>query len=179
MREVPWAWWDSEHRLWHVPYRSWEELRRRWSDIEEAARRNEPEKKRRRAEEQRGSQEQLKTAARAKERKLRRYPVPLGDLPPIDRVLMTRWGAVTFTDITGECVDEGPANSYGFDEQQAKTLVWASWRSPTSPSSWRLGPRAVRRTMTSCRAAGGWRRWSNCAPSDERRVRKRAQGQGG
>ena len=33
LREVPWARWDPEARVWRVPFRSYEALRRRWPAI--------------------------------------------------------------------------------------------------------------------------------------------------
>ena len=131
MREIPWAWWDGDGRVWRVPYRSWEDLRRRWSEIEEAARRNEPEEKKRRQNEKRGSPEHQVATARAKERRLRRYPISLSASPPLGRVVMTRLGAVCFTEITGECVEADMADAYGFTETTRDDLVWATWRRPT------------------------------------------------
>ena len=131
MHEIPWAAWNSDEGVWRVPYRSWEELRRRWREIEDAARRNEPEEKKRRADERRGSPDHQRSIARAKERKLRRYPILLEAPPPTDRVVMTRSGAVHFTEITGECVEADLAHAYGFAGRAGNDLVWAMWRKPT------------------------------------------------
>ena len=42
IREIPYARWDADRRIWTVPYRSIEELRRRWPAIKAAAERSEP-----------------------------------------------------------------------------------------------------------------------------------------
>jgi hypothetical protein len=132
MREIPWASWDGDRRVWRVPFRSWEDLRRRWPEIEEAARRNEPEARRRRAENRRGTPEQGARQARANERRRRRYPVPVDALPPLERVIMTRWGALCFTEVAGECADAAAVRRfYGIAMPEERDLVWAAWRRPT------------------------------------------------
>ena len=132
LRDVPWAWWDSDARVWRVPFRSWDELRRRWPAIEAAARRNEPEARRRRRELERGSPERAAVRARDQERRRRRYPVPLDALPPLDHVLMTGLGAVVFTDVTGEIVDDDIARRhYPHVSSKVGPLVWSVWRVPT------------------------------------------------
>src|SRR5580698_5494925 len=89
LRAVPWAWWDSELKAWRVPFRSWEDLQRRWPTIEAAAQRNEPAVRRKRQQARKGTPEQQEAAARAAERRQRRYPVPDEPLPPLERVVMT------------------------------------------------------------------------------------------
>jgi hypothetical protein len=37
----PYSRWDSDIKVWHVPFRSFQELEDRWQENEEAARRNE------------------------------------------------------------------------------------------------------------------------------------------
>jgi hypothetical protein len=132
LRAVPWAWWDADLKAWRVPFRSWEELRRRWPAIEAAARRNEPEERRGRQQARKGSPEQQEAAARARERRQRRHPVSDAALPPLEHVVMTRQGAVIFTDVTGELVEDAIAGRYYPDVSAAgTTLVWAVWRKPT------------------------------------------------
>jgi hypothetical protein len=131
MRAVPWAWWDGDLKAWRVPFRSWEELRKRWPVIEAAAQRNEPEERQKRRQARKGSPEQQEAAARARERRQRRYPVPDEALPPLERVVMTHQGAVIFTRVTGELVEDAIARRYYPDVSAAGvTLVWATWRKP-------------------------------------------------
>ena len=132
LREISWAAWDSDIRVWRVPYRSWDALRRRWPAIEAAARRNEPEERRRRREARKGSPEERRMQAQLRERRRRRYPVPADLLPPLDRVVMTHRGAVIFTEITGEVADEEAAGDYYPEVSFANgSLVWAGWRHPS------------------------------------------------
>ena len=132
MRAVPWAWWDGDLKAWRVPFRSWEELRKRWPAIEAAAQRNEPAERQKRQQARKGSPEQQEAAARARERRQRRYPVPEEALPPLEQVVMTHWGALIFTDITGELVEDAIARRYYPDVSAVDvTLVWAAWRKPT------------------------------------------------
>lgn len=132
MRAVPWAWWDGELKAWRVPFRSWEELQRRWPAIEAAAQRDEPAERRKRQQARKGSPEQREAAARAHEKRQRRYPVPDTALPPLECVVMTHQGAVIFTEVTGELVEDAIAERYYPDVSAAGvTLVWAAWRKPT------------------------------------------------
>ncbi|MBB2687568.1 UNVERIFIED_ORG: hypothetical protein GGD47_005200 [Rhizobium etli] len=128
LREVPFSRWDSDLRLWHVPFQSYEDLRRRWSDIEAAARRNEPEERRRRAEERKGTEQDMRSRLRSAERKRRRYPLPADDLPPIGRPVSTAYGIVVFTGITGELVDPHLVEAFypGVDKDD----LWGYWRVP-------------------------------------------------
>jgi hypothetical protein len=132
MRAVPWAWWDGDLKAWRVPFRSWEELRKRWPAIEAAAQRNEPTERQKRQQARKGSSKQQEAAAWARERRQRRYPVPDEALPPLGRVVMTHQGAVIFTHVTGELVDDAIARHYYPDVSAAAgvTLVWAAWRRP-------------------------------------------------
>jgi hypothetical protein len=144
LQAVPWAWWDGELRVWRVPFRSWEEFRRRWPTIEAAAQRNEPEERRKRREALKNSPEHQKALAGESERRRRRYPVPDNALPSLHRVLMTKYGAAIFTDITGECVDDDVAQRFYPSLLTAGcNLIWASWRKPSHaelvkawPSRW-------------------------------------------
>lgn len=133
LRAIPWARWDEDLRLWHVPFSSYEELRRRWHEIEEAARRNEPEERRRRREAKRNSEEQKAARLRSAERKRRRYPLPPGELPPLGRPVATvRYGIVVFTDITGELAEQPAAlANYPHAAHAGFDPIWGIWRSPT------------------------------------------------
>jgi hypothetical protein len=134
LRAVPWAWWDSELKAWRVPFRSWEDLRRQWPTIEAAAQRNEPAVRRERKEARKGTPEQKETATRAAERRQRRYPVPDDPLPPLARVVKKHKGALNFTHVTGEIVEDVLAMRFYPDISTAgATLVWATWRRPTHP----------------------------------------------
>jgi hypothetical protein len=132
LREVPWAWWDSDDKTWRVPYRSLEELRKHWPAIEAAAQRNEPEQRRKRLAAQ-DADVQNRIAARNRERRGHRYPVPVEPLPPLERVFMTgSYGSAIFTALTGELVEADLRREHypdvGADDQ---TLIWADWRKPT------------------------------------------------
>ncbi|GGF00508.1 hypothetical protein GCM10011611_02640 [Aliidongia dinghuensis] len=132
LREVPWAAWDAEHRLWRVPFRSWEDLRRRWPVIETAAARNEPEERGKRREAERGSPEYARALETARERRRHRHPVSADAVPPLDIVLMTTSGAIAITDVTGEFVDEVVARQHYPDvSTEGGPLIWATWRRPT------------------------------------------------
>jgi hypothetical protein len=128
LHEIPYARWDGDLKIWHVPYRSYEELRSHWPVIEEAARRNEPEERRRRAEERKGSVEEAKSKLRSAERKRRRYPLASGDLPPLERVVGIPYGLVVFTEITGELVE--PEAMAEFYPDVTEDHVWGLWRKP-------------------------------------------------
>lgn len=155
LREVPWAWWDGDARVWRVPFRSWEELRRRWPAIEAAARRNEPEERRRRRDAEKGSPERSLARAKARERRRRRYPVPVDALPPLDTVVMTPLGAVVVTDVTGECVEDDIARRHYPDVSTAEgPLVWVIWRRPGHDELVRVWP--SRAPPTSLDLARGW-----------------------
>ncbi|MBX5021005.1 hypothetical protein [Rhizobium lentis] len=128
LHEVPFARWDGDLHLWHVPFRSYEELRRRWPGIEAAARRNEPDERRRRAEERKGTEQEMRRRLRAAERRRRRYPLPADDLPPIGRPVAIIYGIVVFTEITGELVDPGLVAE--FYPGVGEFHVWGHWRVP-------------------------------------------------
>lgn len=106
MREVPFASWDSDRRVWTVPYRSYDALHRHWSRIEEAAKRNEPEERKKRREANRGSEKERAARARATERRRRRYPLDPQNLPPFGRPVMTSaYGVIVFIGCDGEPAD--------------------------------------------------------------------------
>jgi len=153
LRAVPWAWWDGELKAWRVPFRSWENLQRRWHEIEAAAQRNEPAERRKRQQARKATPEQQEAEARATERRQRRYPVPDDPLPPLERVVMTHKGAVIFTAIDGELVDDSVARRfYPSTSAVGATLVWATWRRPTHdelvkawPARWAADDRGLAR----------------------------------
>jgi hypothetical protein len=156
MRAVPWAWWDGALKAWRVPFRSCEELRKRWPAIEAAAQRNEPGERKKRQEARIGTPEQREAVERAGERRRRRYPVPDGPLPPLDRVVMTTVGAVIFTEITGELADSDTAARFYPEISQAGiALVWGTWRKPTLKELIKTWP-ASRQSGTRDRACGWW-----------------------
>jgi hypothetical protein len=132
MREVPFAFWDAERRVWMVPYRSYENLRRRWTRIEEAARRNEPEERKKRQAENRGSQKELAARARVKERRRRRYPVDTENMPPFGRPVMTsEYGIVVFVGCDGEAVDPQIVQASYAKVPLGIDYIWGQWRPAT------------------------------------------------
>lgn len=141
LRSIPWAHWNPDGKIWHVPFRSYEDLRRLWPVIEDAARRNEPEERRRRREERK--RQGLDPAGPAQaERRRRRYPVPGDDLPPVDRPLATfTWGIVVFEEIEDRRVDEIPdPGLYPHVKDDPGRYVWARWRPPALQEVYRTRP---------------------------------------
>ena len=128
IREIPFARWDADRRLWTVPYRSYDELRRRWPLIEAAAARNEPEVKKARREAMVGTEEEEALKATLRERRRKRYPVPAGDVPPFERAIGTHAGVVVFTGSEGELSDPVTVSKYYFPAGLKDEHVWASWR---------------------------------------------------
>jgi hypothetical protein len=132
MREVRFAFWDADLRVWTVPYRSYDDLRRRWSRIEAAAARNEPEERRKRSAERRGSPQEQASRARAAERRRRRYPLQPDDLPPLGRPVMTReYGMVVFVGCDGEPVESEILRSSYPAMPANDDYVWGKWRPAT------------------------------------------------
>ncbi len=128
IREIPFARWDADRRLWTVPYRSFDELRRRWPAIEAAAARNEPEIRKARREAVKGTEEDKVLKARARERRRKRYPVPSDDVPPFQRAIGTHVGVVFFTGTEGEWADPLTVTTFYFRPAKSEEYVWASWR---------------------------------------------------
>lgn len=157
LREVPWAWWDSDIKAWRVPFRSLEELRGRWPTIEAAARRNEPEERLRRRDARKGSQGQKEGLARASERRRRRYPVPCSALPPLGRVVVTsQYGPAIFTDVSGELVDETTRAAFYPDASSGNDpFVWGSWRKATHGELVKAWPARMAATVAE-RERGWW-----------------------
>jgi hypothetical protein len=128
IREIPLARWDADRRLWIVPYRSLEDLRRRWPAIEAAAERNEPDVRKARREALKGTEEEEAAKGRTRERRLKRYPVPVDDVPPFDRAISTHAGVVIFTDTHGELADPEAITEFYFQPPSDEEYVWATWR---------------------------------------------------
>lgn len=132
LRQVPYARWDDVRRAWVVPYQSFEELRRRWPEIEAAAKRNEPYARRARREAAKGTEAHAAAQERNAERRKRRYPVPVGDPPPLGRPVATAiYGIVVFTDSAGELVDPLMLSDMFPELTSDDDFVWATWRLPT------------------------------------------------
>ncbi|APG87176.1 hypothetical protein SAMCCGM7_pB0461 (plasmid) [Sinorhizobium americanum CCGM7] len=128
IREIPYARWDGDRRLWTIPYRSFEELRQRWPTIEAAAERNEPEARRARREAIRGTQQDEASRARTRERRRKRYPVPADHAPPLERAVGTHVGVVFFIGTDGELADPAAVSTFYFPAADGEEYVWASWR---------------------------------------------------
>ncbi len=128
IREIPFARWDADRRLWTVPYRSYDELRRRWSAIEAAAARNEPEVRKARREATKGTEEEEISKAKLKERRRKRYPVPADDVPPFERAVGTHAGVVIFIGTDAELADPATVSAFYFPAGQNEEHVWARWR---------------------------------------------------
>lgn len=141
LRQIPWAHWDPEERIWRVPFRSYEELKARWPEIEEAAQRNEPEARKRRREERKAAVPEETSRVQA-ERRRRRYPVPGDDLPPLGFPLATlQWGVVVFEEIESDLIDDPAAGEvYPQIETDMSRYVWARWRMPALPEIYRTRP---------------------------------------
>ncbi|MEY9559454.1 hypothetical protein ABIA26_001795 [Sinorhizobium fredii] len=132
LREIPWAHWDEDLRVWRVPFRSYEELRRRWSSIEAAARRNEPEEKKRRRDAKKGSEVQSAANARSAERRRHRYPLPVDDPPPAGRPVATvEYGIVVFIEFSGEVAETAALAEHYPNASGTVDHVWGRWRAPT------------------------------------------------
>jgi hypothetical protein len=128
IREIPFARWDADRRLWTVPYRSFDELRQRWPTIEAAAQRNEPEMRKARREALKGTEDEEASKARLRERRRSRYPVPSYDRPPFQRAIGTHIGVVFFTGTDGELADTSTIELFYFSARQEREYVWMSWR---------------------------------------------------
>ena len=166
LRTVPFARWDGEAKAWRVPFRGFERLRAVWPEIEEAARANEPEARRRRRAEWAADPDE---AMRQAERRRRRYPVPLGDPPPLDRPVATElFGVVVFEGI-GDAIpeDEPIPPVFLHAEPRDEVFAWARWRMP----GWREVTRAK---VSEDPPHRGWR-LPGAADIEERRRTMRSQ----
>lgn len=128
LREIRFARWDSDLRLWHVPFRSFEDLQSHWPAIETAARRNEPAERAKRAELRKGTEDDLRSKARSTERRKRRFPLPIDDLPPTGVPVAISYGIVVFDQITGELVD--PSAVTDLYPGVTENHIWGLWRPP-------------------------------------------------
>jgi hypothetical protein len=166
LRTVPFARWDGEAKAWRVPYRGYERLRAVWPMIEEAAREAEPEARRRRREER--AADPLE-AIRAAERRRRRYPVPLGDPPPLDLPVATDLFGVVVFEALGDAIpeDEAIPPVYPHAEPRDEVFAWGAWRLP----DWREIARAKPSAEPPRR---GWRP-PTAADLEERRRAMRSQ----
>jgi hypothetical protein len=169
LRSIPWAHWDSEERIWRVPFRSYEELKSRWPEIEEAARRNEPEARRKRREEQKAQASEEASLIQA-ERRRSRYPVTGNDPPPLGFPLSTnRWGVVVFEAVDLDPIDEPSAAAlYAHVQGDPSRYVWAHWRMPTLQEIYRTKPVQAEEDPEARFTRGWW--W---ASRDELRERAR------
>jgi hypothetical protein len=141
LRSIPWAHWNPDGKIWHVPFRSYEELRRKWPVIEEAARRNEPAEKRRQREERKSLGLEAPSSTQV-ERRRRRYPVPGDDLPPLETPVATlAWGIVVFEEIESHVMEEAVDGSvYSHVKGRPDHYVWAHWRMPSLQEVYRTKP---------------------------------------
>lgn len=130
LRQIPFARWNGDDKVWEIPFASYDDLQHRWEDIEAAAKRAEPEERRKRAEARKGTDEEAKARRRTQERKKRRVPVSIDDLPPIGRPLATSaFGIVVINEVTGEIVDPEEVAEHHPDASEEH--VWAEWRTAT------------------------------------------------
>lgn len=130
IRQVPFARWDGDTKVWRVPFASYEDLVNRWQVIETEAQRCELEERRKRAEARRGTDEERTSRLRAAERKRRRIPLPADDLPPLDRpIATTAYGIVVVSDSNGELVERD--ESAELYPGLLGDHVWATWRTPS------------------------------------------------
>ncbi|MEI9402605.1 hypothetical protein [Mesorhizobium argentiipisi] len=132
MRQVPFASWDADRRVWTIPYRSYEALHQHWNRIEEAAKRNEPVERKKRREANRGSEKERAARVHATERRRRRYPLDPENLPPFGRPVMTsNYGIVVFLGSDGEPVDPEIIHTSYSDVPISSDSVWGRWRPAT------------------------------------------------
>lgn len=129
LRQIPFARWNGDDKVWEIPFASYDELQHRWETIEEAAKRSEPEERRKRAEARKGTEQEAKAKRRTSERNKRRLPVSSDDLPPIGRPVATSFGIVVITEVTGEIVD--PQQIVEHHPDASDEHVWAGWRTAT------------------------------------------------
>ena len=130
LRQIPFARWNGDDKVWEVPFASYDNLQHRWEAIEGAAKLAEPEERRKRAEARKGTEEEAKAKRRVCERRRKRLPVPSDDLPPLGRpVATTAFGIVVITEITGELVDPDEIAEHHPDADDEH--VWAGWRAAT------------------------------------------------
>lgn len=81
-----------------------------------------------RREAMKGTGEEEAGKARTSERRRKRYPVPVDDVPPFDRAIGTHAGVVIFTDTHGELADPEAVSAFYFQPRSNGEYVWAAWR---------------------------------------------------
>ncbi|WP_457094437.1 hypothetical protein [Microvirga sp. P5_D2] len=170
LRSIPWARWNPDQRIWHVPFRSYESLQQAWPAIEEAARRNEPEERKKRREERKRLGPEPPDPMQA-ERRRRRFPVPGDDLPPLDTPLATlAWGVVLFEDIEPTPIDETLDSAlYPHAAGTPGGYVWARWRMPSLQEIYRTRPSREADDLN-LRGVRGW--WMPSREELQERARK-------
>lgn len=152
LRAVPFARWDRELRAWIIPFRSYDALRARWPRIEAAAARAEPaERAERRSRPL--SEERARALEQARERRRRRYPMSMSDVPP-EWPVMTAIGPIVVTGSHGELVDRAQFLALYPHLTEDETYVWVSWRPPTLEELVRTWP--ARHPATSDELKRGW-----------------------
>ncbi|KAB2661275.1 hypothetical protein F9K91_25200 [Brucella tritici] len=82
IRQISFARWDYNTKVWRVPFASYDELVQHWETIESEARRSEPEERRKRAEARKGSDEEkrhvgVRTSAGDEEWLCRKFSIRL------------------------------------------------------------------------------------------------------
>ncbi len=153
LRQIPFARWNADDKVWEIPFSSYEDLQHRWKAIEEAAQRNEPEERRKRAEARRGTEAEAKVRRRANERRRRRLPVSSEDFPPVGRpIATTAYGIVVISDITGEIVD--PEEVAEHHPDAGDEHVWADWRPAVLDELVHTWP--ARHKPSDCEKMRGW-----------------------
>ncbi len=154
LRRIPWASWDSEERVWRVPFRSFEALRAGWLSIENAARRAEPSERKRRREELKRSPDFAEIKRLEAERRRKRLPFASSQLPPFGRPMTTNKGVVVVTGSDGELADaEAIATAYP-GTRSTGDHVWVFWRWPTLEELVRIWP--ARQSPDSGDLQRGW-----------------------
>ncbi|MGD9476382.1 hypothetical protein [Shinella sp. G-2] len=130
IRQIPFARWDGDSKVWRIPFASYDALVDHWQTIEAEARYSEPHERARRAAARKGTDEERATRRRVAERRRRRLPLPVGDLPPTDRPIATAaYGILVLDEITGEVVEtEDLADLY---PDLVGDHVWGIWRTPS------------------------------------------------
>lgn len=175
IRQIAHARWDGGSKIWHVPFASYDELAREWEAIEAEARRSEPDERRKRAQARSGTEDEMRFRRRAAERKRRRIPLLLEDLPPLHRPIATAlYGIIVVRETTGELVEPGElADLY---PDLAGEHIWGTWRKPSLEELVKTRPSRAEPKVNEC--AGGWwlptldelREARRTARSRERRV---------
>ncbi len=139
LRDIPFARFDGEEKVWRVPFRSYETLQARWPAIEAAAREAEPEARRqRRAQALAAATPAERTAERrlAAERRRKRAPVARDAPPPLGEPVATpAFGVVVFEALDAQPI---PREALGDDLAHlhagllalADALAWGWWRMP-------------------------------------------------